>query len=196
MSTTTTPTPPYWTLSPISQYIRRLHPTTHSPQPQPAHQPVDHFWLNLLRHYFPLSAEFAITWDGPGYEVMNIRQDALHKLIFVEAMQFPPNVAPGWQDTHHWDCVLAGVGMRMRRAREIFGAVQTVYGIVAVGDRVRFYCMPVANNPDGGLMSFVGGVEGLVSSESRMLSIHGDREGVHRVLEAMSWEARSGDNDY
>ncbi|KAH8693829.1 hypothetical protein BGW36DRAFT_429860 [Talaromyces proteolyticus] len=137
---------------------------------------IDNTWSNILRVYFGVN-DFYVqpsrSLKKANVVVSNYLrtrppgQDRLvqtrHKVLLVEAKRFPRSARhdSNWSVNYDWQRVLDQLGKYMRQARAEFGNLQTMYGIVAVGNKARFYqmnCSSTAghmvtfnpNNPLGG----------------------------------------------
>lgn len=156
-------------------------------------------WSNILNHYFPLRDGFGTEREAlvkpprrfaTNVATTNVRPLGMHKVVLVEAKTFPRNTDIGWFSVYPWADVESILQSFMKKAPDTFGNVQTMYGIVAVGDRVRFYTMNSQNNTGGILTPFpVGGPQPL-------LSVHTDAHSIHAILTAISLEIRTGWNTY
>ncbi|GLA02349.1 hypothetical protein AnigIFM60653_001752 [Aspergillus niger] len=175
---------------------------------QPYQEVVDHFWLNFLIHYLPQA------WDCGGEResfthargrqqanvvVTNIRQQTHHHVVIVEAKRFPTNTPPGWENDYDWNHVQRIVMDHLQASRRMLGRVQTTYGIVAVGDRCRFFYMPRNCPPRGVLIPWNGNPgNNPVLNAAPILSIHdaNDRVTIERLMEEMRQDILSGNNTY
>lgn len=116
---------------------------------------IDQVWLNILARYFPPVNEFQLEREAYVGNTAETRRRAnvsisnlcendlgeidLHKFLVVEAKCFPGPWVPKWVRYYDWDAVLDQLEGYMLTMRTTFGNVQTMYGLVAVGDKVRFY---------------------------------------------------------
>ncbi|KAL3409448.1 hypothetical protein V8F44DRAFT_656079 [Aspergillus fumigatus] len=184
----------YWTLPIIASYLSEVNPANN-----PYQERIDHLWSNILNHYFPLRDGFGTEREAlvkpqrrfaTNVAITNVRPLGMHKVVLVEAKTFPRNTDIGWFSVYPWADVESILQSFMKKAPDTFGNVQTMYGIVAVGDRVRFYTMNSQNNTGGILTPFpVGGPQPL-------LSVHTDAHSIHAILTAISLEIRTGWNTY
>jgi hypothetical protein len=140
----------YWTLPIIASYLPEVNPAN-----DPYQERIDHLWSNILNHYFPLRDGFGTEREAlvkpprkfkTNVAITNILPSGMHKVILVEAKAFPDKTDIGWFNVYPWAGVESQLQSYMKKARDTFGNVQTMYGIVAVGDRVRFYTMNSLNN--------------------------------------------------
>ncbi|KAI2813499.1 hypothetical protein CBS63078_340 [Aspergillus niger] len=112
---------------------------------------VDHAWLNILAHCFG-TENFAVEREAfvdPGnsndranVSVSHVRNNVLNKVIVVEAKR-PTLTEP---TTHKWTSVRRQLQRNMLTIRANATTVQTMYGIAAVGTRVRFFYLPINGN--------------------------------------------------
>ncbi|GIK06729.1 hypothetical protein Aspvir_002379 [Aspergillus viridinutans] len=182
----------YWTLPIIASYLTEINPAN-----DPYQERIDQLWLNILTHYFPLRDDLGTEREAhvePGrmfavnVAVTNIRQNHMHKVIVVEAKAFPHNTDNGWFNRYPWTEVEGELKFYMEKIRQNFGNVQTMYGIAAVGDMVRFYRMNSQNNPGHALTPF--------TSAGQLLNVHTDAVTIHAILTTMSAQIRAGINTY
>lgn len=115
-------------------------------------EPIDQFWLNMQLLYFPCQDFFherkAIT---------NFRQGDLHTFLVIETRSFPRPAPQGWEGTYEWLEGKNQLQERMGTIRTTFGNVQTMYGILAVGDKVRIYEMGMQNDLQNDLTPRIAG---------------------------------------
>ncbi|PYH37245.1 uncharacterized protein BO87DRAFT_301208 [Aspergillus neoniger CBS 115656] len=112
---------------------------------------VDHAWLNILAHCFG-TPDFALEREAlvdPGnsnrranVSVSHVRNNVLDKVIVVEAKR-PTMTEP---TTLKWNSVRQELQDNMVTIRSNATTVQTMYGIAAVGTRVRFFYLPINGN--------------------------------------------------
>jgi hypothetical protein len=184
----------YWTLPIIASYLSEVNPAN-----DPYQERIDHLWSNILNHYFPLRDGFGTEREAlvkpprkfkTNVAITNILPSGMHKVILVEAKAFPDKTDIGWFNVYPWAGVESQLQSYMKKARDTFGNVQTMYGIVAVGDRVRFYTMNSLNNTGCILTPFT------LAGPQRTLSVHTDRISIHAILTAISVQIRTGGNTY
>ncbi|KAE8332175.1 hypothetical protein BDV39DRAFT_200329 [Aspergillus sergii] len=123
--------------------------------------------------------------------VTNIRVGLMRKVLIVEAKKFPDNAVDGWHNQYDWGGVETQLSLNMNRARRQFGNVQTMYGMVTVGDMVRFYYMSM-NTPVGILRPFTLPAGG----NTVTLSVHTNRNEIHDILIAIEREISTYQNRY
>ncbi|RDH18973.1 hypothetical protein M747DRAFT_342974 [Aspergillus niger ATCC 13496] len=121
---TVAPVEPCWNYPIYQAYLARIDPAA-----QPYRNVVDHFWFNLLRQRH---------WN---VFLTNLRDQQARHVIAIEARWFPTDTASGWQNDYDWTDVRETLRSHMLRDQTMRTTMQTTYGIVAVGDRVRFYYM-------------------------------------------------------
>ncbi|OJJ49414.1 hypothetical protein ASPZODRAFT_140315 [Penicilliopsis zonata CBS 506.65] len=107
---------------------------------------VDHFWSNLLSLYFPLSNSTVETESytalpeskrRANIAVTNIRGGVRHKIIIVEAKRSPTSKSK--EPAYDWKTPKNQLSTYMKDSRSRLGNIQDMYGLVAVGTKVRFY---------------------------------------------------------
>ncbi|KAJ9229037.1 hypothetical protein DTO169E5_8963 [Paecilomyces variotii] len=108
---------------------------------------VDQLWINILRYYFNDLDCFGIEAQSRphqsyGYRanvvVTNVRNYMLAKFLFVE------NKRSSFEDNPTiWDDTRDQLEDYMRGARNDQGNIQTLYGIVCIGNKARFYQLPM-----------------------------------------------------
>ncbi|KAF7183196.1 hypothetical protein CNMCM7691_003031 [Aspergillus felis] len=183
----------YWTLPIIASYLSEINSAN-----DPYQERIDQLWLNILTHYFPLRDGFGTEREAHvqprrkfavNVAVTNIRQNHMHKVIMVEAKAFPDDTDNGWFNRYPWTGVEKELHFYMKKVRHNFGNVQTMYGIVAVGDMVRFYTTNLQNNPAHALTPFT-------LAGTRSLNVHTDTGTIHAILTAISGQIRTGVNTY
>lgn len=103
--------------------------------------PINQFWLNMLLLYF--------LWPDFYHErksITNFRQGALQTCLVIETRRFPRSAPQGWEGTYNWLEGKNQLQERMDTIRATSGNVQTIYAILAVGDKVRIYEMGMQND--------------------------------------------------
>ncbi|KAI2841103.1 hypothetical protein CBS147321_8109 [Aspergillus niger] len=200
---TVAPVEPCWNYPIYQAYLARIDPAA-----QPYRNVVDHFWFNLLRQYFALSEDCAYErytctnhprprrhWN---VFLTNLRDQQARHVIAIEARWFPTDTASGWQNDYDWTDVRETLRSHMLRDQTMRTTMQTTYGIVAVGDRVRFYYMS-RNDLEGELCTWNGNpVNAPEADESPILNIHDpiDQERIHQLMLRMRQDILSGNNTY
>ncbi|PYH28280.1 uncharacterized protein BO87DRAFT_322610 [Aspergillus neoniger CBS 115656] len=178
---TVPPVEPCWSYPIYQAYLARIDPTA-----QPYGDVVDHFYFNFLRQQH---------WN---VYLTNMRDQQAHHVIAVEARWFPSDTSPGWENNYDWTDVWETLRAHMLSDWTMRTTVQTTYGIVAVGDRVRFYYMS-RNDLEGRLRTWNGHpVDAPVADESPMLNIHSlvDQGVIHQLMLRMRQDVLSGCNTY
>jgi hypothetical protein len=184
----------YWALPIIASYLSEVNSVN-----KPYQERIDHLWLNILTHYFPLRDGFGTEREAHvqagrkfavNVAVTNIRQNHMHKVVMLEAKAFPPNANNGWFNRYPWAEVEKELQTYMEKARRNFGNVQTMYGIVVVGDMVCFYSMKSQNNPAHTLTPFT------LAGQQLPLNVRTDAGTIHTILTTMSGQIRTGVNTY
>jgi hypothetical protein len=126
--------------------------------------------------------------------VTNVRGGVLHKVLFIEAKVFPRNMRGIWQERYrYWGNHLMQLQSYMFSSREESGHIQTMYGLIAVGDVVRFYQMNVQNNHLGDLIPYfhIALPEIHVSGNvPKTLNIHTDAQLIEKILKQISEDVR------
>ncbi|GLA53443.1 hypothetical protein AnigIFM63604_010538 [Aspergillus niger] len=202
-SQTVAPVEPCWNYPIYQSYLARIDPAA-----QPYRNVVDHFWFNFLRQYFSQTEGCAYerhictTHPGPRRHwnvfLTNLREQQAHHVIAVEARWFSTDTAPGWENDYDWRDVRETLRCHMLRDWTMRTTVQTTYGIVAVGDRVRFYYMS-RDDLEGELRTWNGNpVDAPEADESPILNIQDlvDRERIHQLMLRMRQDVLSGNNIY
>ncbi|GFN21564.1 hypothetical protein AtubIFM56815_004137 [Aspergillus tubingensis] len=200
---TVAPVEPCWSYPGYQAYLARIDPAA-----QPYRNVVDHFWSNFLRQYFA-------TWEDCEHErypctthprprqhwnvyLTNIRDQQAHHVIAVEARWFPSDTSPGWENNYDWTNVRETLRAHMLSDWTMRTTVQTTYGIVAVGDRVRFYYMS-KNDLEGRLRTWNDHpVDAPGADHSPILNIHSlvDQGVIHQLMLRMRQDVLSGCNTY
>ncbi|KAJ9257184.1 hypothetical protein DTO271D3_8791 [Paecilomyces variotii] len=108
---------------------------------------VDQLWINILRYYFNDLDCFGIEAQSRphqsyGYRsnvvVANVRNYMMAKFLFVE------NKRSSFEDDPTiWDNTRDQLEDYMRGARNDQGHIQTLYGIVGIGNWALFYQLPM-----------------------------------------------------
>lgn len=190
----------YWTLEIIGSYLAGINAAAH-----PYQDRIDHLWSNILTHYFPLHNGLGTERESyvkgnrrfkSNIAITNLVNNRMHKVVVVEAKRFPDKVypyhrRPGWENQFDWEGLLEDLGFYMRATRTQDGNVQTMYGMLTVGDMVRFYVMRSQNNPGNALEEYSPG-----GQQSGLLNIHTDQQRIHEILMAMSNEVTTRANTY
>ncbi|PYH77448.1 hypothetical protein BO82DRAFT_255528, partial [Aspergillus uvarum CBS 121591] len=114
----------------------------------PYEQAVDNFWLNVFQNYFPLQSRYGVERESytnrqgrftANVLLTRIMGNELQKVVIVEAKRFPPNPRPGWEQSYRWRQLENQLQNRLAGVRTASRTQHTLYGIAAVGDKVRFY---------------------------------------------------------
>ncbi|KAJ9213303.1 hypothetical protein DTO166G4_5110 [Paecilomyces variotii] len=167
---------------------------------------IDQTWLNILRFYFPRE-DFGLGResypDDPKVSkkklnvcVTNVRQGRLQKVFFIESKRFPHKAENNadWAESYRWSVHTGQLEDYILRARRSSGYRQTVYGLLAIGDHVRFYQMSMTGGSEKLTPYTDGGQDG--SPLTTPLNINTDGLEIERILEAISATIRDGDNDF
>lgn len=112
---------------------------------------VDHLWTSIFTHYFPKKMEnfFAVQREPYASKksqgrtdlaVVNLIHGKIHKVIMFEAKRplAPEDPTPTATD---WNKVINQLRGNMIRTRNAAGAIQDMYGVVAIGAWARFFKM-------------------------------------------------------
>ncbi|PYI28883.1 hypothetical protein BP00DRAFT_417742 [Aspergillus indologenus CBS 114.80] len=146
----------------------------------PYEQAVDNFWLNVFQNYFPLHSGYGVERESytnrqarftANVLLTRIMGNALQKTIILEAKRFPRDAPAGWEQSYRWERLENQLQNRLTGVRTASGAQHTLYGIAAVGDRVRFYQLRRNSNQ---MVPFSTDPQN-PPSEARILSIHRDQ---------------------
>ncbi|KAJ9192965.1 hypothetical protein DTO021D3_2773 [Paecilomyces variotii] len=167
---------------------------------------IDQTWLNILRFYFPRE-DFGLGResypDDPKVSkkklnvcVTNVRQGRLQKVFFIESKRFPDRAENNadWAQSYRWSAHTGQLQDYILRARRSSGYRQTIYGLLAIGDHVRFYQMRMTGDSSEKLTPYTDGQGG--SALTTPLNINTDGLEIQRILEAISATIRDGDNDF
>ncbi|QKX57952.1 uncharacterized protein TRUGW13939_05072 [Talaromyces rugulosus] len=154
---------------------------------------VDHFWLNMLIHYFGPRYIFereAYSRAGVHLRRMNVtmknfRANGFRRVFVVEAKRLPKS------KRYRWDKVFRQLAKYMREVQRDTGGLQTIYGIAAVGDRVRFYEMDCRGNRAG-----IAAAYPRSTTNPRTLGINTDAGVIHDYLLAIRHEISNGLNTH
>ncbi|KAL1846429.1 hypothetical protein Plec18170_009155 [Paecilomyces lecythidis] len=123
----------------IQYYLDEVTPTA-------LEDAVDQLWINILRYFFNNLDHFGIEAQSKpdpnlGYKcnivVTNLRNHMLAKFLFVENKRSElENNQTSWDEARDQleDYVLG--------SRRVQGNIQTLYGIVGIGQSARFYVLP------------------------------------------------------
>ncbi|RAH64504.1 uncharacterized protein BO66DRAFT_336046 [Aspergillus aculeatinus CBS 121060] len=162
-----------------------LHPAQGGPQPYEL--AVDNFWLNVLRHYFPLLNNYSVERESYTYQrrrymanvvVARLGNNRLQKVVIDEGKRFPSDTQPGWEQRYRWTQLKSQLRRSLTGARRSSRTQSTMYGIAAVGDRVRFYQLQQGSNR---MAPFVADPQN-PPLEAPILSIHGDRNMIDQLI--------------
>ncbi|OJK02606.1 hypothetical protein ASPACDRAFT_39913 [Aspergillus aculeatus ATCC 16872] len=157
---------------------------------QPYEQVVDNFWLNVFQNYFPLQGRYGVereSYTNPqgrftaNVLLTRIMGNALQKVVIVEAKRFPRNTLPGWEQRFSWRPLQNQLRDRLTGVRTTSGTQHTLYGIAAVGDRVRFFQLP----EDSGQLVPFGLDPQSPPPEARTLSIHRDQNEIDWLIRSI-----------
>ncbi|KAL1856192.1 hypothetical protein Plec18170_004061 [Paecilomyces lecythidis] len=183
------PPPEYLKNAPMRIRLAGLTPGVYEEQ-------VDHVWLNILRYYF---RENSFSLEREAYvdplfskmktniSVCNVRNGQLQKVLFVEAKRFPLSAIRGnWHTYYRWKRHKPQLRRYMLRSRTASHYRQTMYGMLAVGDRVKFYQINMVNNPAGDLTPYIYRGTPL----DMALSIQTDGLQIQRILKHISLTVR------
>ena len=163
----------------MKAYIARI-------QPDVLQEPRDHCWTNLVRHYFELP-HFGVEREAyvearragkrANIVVTNLVNGTIHKALVIEAKRFPRKTPEGWENKPtEWNKHLPQLKTYMTTIRREFGNVQDIFGILAIGDKLRFYRMKTGNQK-GDLEEF--------QEESRIFDLHHQGADIGRQLIAI-----------
>ncbi|OJZ83147.1 hypothetical protein ASPFODRAFT_63336 [Aspergillus luchuensis CBS 106.47] len=194
----------FWNELICQDYLERIYPGPDD------FRSVHHFWPILLRHYFTLEdncgvdGERCTTHPRPRQHlnsfVVHLAPPHLQRrrVIAVEARWFPSDTSPGWENNYDWTDVRETLRAHMLSDWTMRTTVQTTYGIVAVGDRVRFYYMS-KNDLEGELRTWNGHpVDAPGADQSPILNIFSlvDQGVIHQLMLRMRQDVLSGCNTY
>jgi hypothetical protein len=156
---------------------------------------VDNFWNNMLRHYFtverdygieleprrPLEEGMMITKPAVDFTIRRIIRTGEGKKVFVVVVVFMENGKVVYEmPTSSW---WAAAVDQLTEYLKVVRAEQTrigedaynLYGAVAIGTFVRFYCFEPVN--DGELRGYP-----LTQETGQAFELKGDEEEIHKVL--------------
>ncbi|OJJ69750.1 hypothetical protein ASPBRDRAFT_198387 [Aspergillus brasiliensis CBS 101740] len=197
------PVAPGWRMSIFEHYLRRIQPAADNLDQ------VDQFWLNFLGHYFPqgdmcgVERERCHIHPRPRLHrnvfVAHVRPpQRRHRVVAVECRWFPTDTSSGWENDYDWEQVRQTLRSHMLSDWTMRTTARTTYGIVAVGDRIRFYYMS-RNDLEGELRAWNGRpANAAEAEESAILNIQdpGDQGIIHGLLLRMRRDVLSGNNTY
>lgn len=112
---------------------------------------VDHLWTSIFTHYFPRKMENFFAVERESYlseegqartdlAVVNLIHEKIHKVVMFEAKRplAPRDPTPTAKD---WNEVINQLRRNMIQTKNAAGAIQDMYGVVAIGGWARFFKM-------------------------------------------------------
>ncbi|KAJ6133147.1 hypothetical protein N7471_008362 [Penicillium samsonianum] len=106
---------------------------------------VDHVWTQILRFYWPITANYGIEREPYAAENARTKADVvlttmsmnkIVKCVFVECKRHNADI-----ENSDWDSSKAQLERFIRRWEER-SPTQVIYGLLCIGHSVRFYYMP------------------------------------------------------
>lgn len=183
--------------------IKRFLEVNITDEDNPLQAPVDNLMLNICRYYFPTDKFIVESQAYPGDTTSitgvtkgdktksNVMVSALHynleRAFVIEAKRFPkPKTLLGggwWNNNNYWDVHLEQLDGYMEKAQAQDGYPGTMHGMLAIGDRVRFYQKKKGREiGPSQLRSIRGQVTYHISNHTDSLKIEEALEEIKRAL--------------